>query len=154
MSSALIWVSVRPKTSKLPVLTSSQRIEPLFLMDRQLAKPNFSGTGLSVTSPDNKTRTSCLKDAFSQNITLCLDVNERDGFGSRSIIFTYMQADITPALNFVLSLMAVQKETKERLEDGLLSVTQWSNLGLTLNSHLCVGHNELDSSNNGRFVLD
>ena len=40
-----------------------------------------------------------------------LDINEQDGFGSRSIIFTYLQADITPALNFVLSLMAVHKET-------------------------------------------
>ena len=34
----LIWVSVRPKTSKLLVLTSSQRIGPLFLI---IASKNF-----------------------------------------------------------------------------------------------------------------
>ena len=26
---------------------------------------------------------------------VCLDIDEQDGFGSRSIIFTYMQANIT-----------------------------------------------------------
>ena len=42
---------------------------------------------------------------------VCLDIGEQDGFSSRSIIFTYMQADITPALDFVfLSLIAVHKD--------------------------------------------
>ena len=36
---------------------------------------------------------------------VCLDIYEQDGFDSRFIIFTYMQADITPALRFVLSIM-------------------------------------------------
>ena len=72
VSRALIWVSVRPKTSKFPVWISSQRIGPLFLMDRQLANPNFNGPGFRATSPDNRTRASCLKDAFSQKVTLCV----------------------------------------------------------------------------------
>ena len=99
VSRALIWVSVRPKTSKLPVLTSSQRILYLFLMDRQIANQNFSGPGLSaiiLQQNQNKVPEGCL----SLNVTLCLDINEQDGFGSMPIIFSYMQASITPALNF------------------------------------------------------
>ena len=42
-----------------------------FIPNGPTANPNFIGPGLRATSPDNRTRASCLKDAFSQNVTLC-----------------------------------------------------------------------------------
>ena len=57
------------KISNLDFITENWS---LFLLDRQLANPNFSGPGFKATSPDRRTRTSCLKDAFSQKVTLCV----------------------------------------------------------------------------------
>ena len=48
---------------------------------------------------------------FTKCNSVCLDINEQNGFGSRSIIFTYMQTDITPTLNSVFSYIAIHKET-------------------------------------------
>ena len=41
---------------------------------------------------------------------MCPDISEQNGFGSGSIIFTSMQADIAPSLNSVLTLMVMYKE--------------------------------------------
>ena len=67
---------------------------------------NFIPNGIEcdVTRQQNQDKLpeGCL---FRKCNFMCLDVNEQKG----AIIFTYMQADITPALNFVLSLMTVHK---------------------------------------------
>ena len=44
------------------------------------------------------------------------DINEQNGFGSGSIIFTSMQADIAPSLNSVLTLMVMYKEANNTKE--------------------------------------
>ena len=57
------------KISSLDFITENWTFIPNGL---QLANPNFNGPGFRATSPDNRTRASCLKDAFSQKVTLCV----------------------------------------------------------------------------------
>ena len=49
---------------------------------------------------------------------MCPDINEQNGFGSRSSIFTSMQADIAPSLNSVLTLMAMYKEANNTKKES------------------------------------
>ena len=49
---------------------------------------------------------------------MCPDINEQNGFGGGSIIFTSMQADIAPSLNSVLTLMAMYKEANNTKKES------------------------------------
>ena len=49
---------------------------------------------------------------------MCPDINEQNGFGSGSIIFTSMQADIAPSLNSVLTLMAMCEEANNTKKES------------------------------------
>ena len=49
---------------------------------------------------------------------MCPDISEQNGFGSGSIIFTSMHADIAPSLNSVLTLMAMYKEANNTKKES------------------------------------